>query len=114
MRISDWSSDVCSSDLPRRPRPDRGAGHSARGAAHNHDRRRELSGLRGRHPGPLADGADAEAGRARGRTDRSGEGRVGKECVRTCRSRWWLYSYNKNKIKKGARKVVIVKQTISI
>src|SRR3546814_12326461 len=27
--------------------------------------------------------------------DRSEERRVGKECVSTCRSRWWPYHYNK-------------------
>src|SRR3546814_4145917 len=27
--------------------------------------------------------------------DRSEESRVGKECVRPCRSRWWLYHYKK-------------------
>src|SRR3546814_9052886 len=61
MRISDWSSDVCSSDLsaePARyspapspsPSPPRPAGHG-----------------------------------------RSEERRVGKECVSTCRSRWSPY-----------------------
>src|SRR3546814_12407439 len=28
---------------------------------------------------------------------RSAERRVGKECVSTCRSRWWPYRYKKNK-----------------
>src|SRR3546814_18612568 len=28
---------------------------------------------------------------------RSEERRVGKECVSTCRSRWWTYHYKKNK-----------------
>ncbi len=40
-------------------------GHPARRPAHHHHRRRELPGLRRGHPGPVADGADAEAGRAR-------------------------------------------------
>ena len=40
------------------------AGHPARRPADDHDRRGELSGFRRRHPGSLADGADAEAGRA--------------------------------------------------
>src|ERR1700742_2634373 len=39
-------------------------GHPARRPAHHHDRGRELSRLRRRHPGPVADGADAGAGRA--------------------------------------------------
>src|SRR3546814_2163892 len=63
MRISDWSSDVCSSDLPA-----------------------ELVALfraasRGRPVAPAA----------RITTRRSEERRVGKECVSTCRSRWSPY-----------------------
>src|SRR3546814_1610630 len=69
MRISDWSSDVCSSDL-------------AGAADHLH-----------------GDGAFAGDGRAgepaRNPQDtariRSEERRVGKECVSTCRSRWSPY-----------------------
>src|SRR3546814_1788740 len=82
MRISDWSSDVCSSDLGVgqhqagfRPGAflsegwvdqyvDRGGGHFRLG---------------------LADGRDLRPGR------RSEERRVGKECVSTCRSRWSPY-----------------------
>src|SRR3546814_15287018 len=62
MRISDWSSDVCSSDLPARARwrGGRGAGWPDRANARQ-DRR------------------------AAGRSE---ERRVGKECVSTCRSRW--------------------------
>src|SRR3546814_7696520 len=63
MRISDWSSDVCSSDLLP------GAGERPR-------------------PGVAADGGAAAARR---RTPRSEERRVGKECVSTCRSRWSPY-----------------------
>src|SRR3546814_8191365 len=78
MRISDWSSDVCSSDL----RPFRG--HA--------DRREELIGghralvtdLRLRRPchAPVIREANEH---------RSEERRVGKECVSTCRSRWSPY-----------------------
>src|SRR3546814_2989578 len=67
MRISDWSSDVCSSDL--------------------RDRRHDA----GRGPYPHAP-AEGPAG---GGT-RSEERRVGKECVSTCRSRWSPYHYKKN------------------
>ncbi|MGJ3628089.1 NAD(P)/FAD-dependent oxidoreductase [Sphingomonas sp. MMS24-JH45] len=49
----------------RRDAADRRPGHPARRTADHYDRRRELSRLRGRHPGPVADGADAEAGGAR-------------------------------------------------
>src|SRR3546814_15525675 len=33
---------------------------------------------------------------------RSEERRVGKECVSTCRSRWWRYPYKKNRHKTGS------------
>src|SRR3546814_1159625 len=70
MRISDWSSDVCSSDLNLDP---------ARGARLGEDMPR-ISPLAllppGRLPAVLL---------------RSEERRVGKECVSTCRSRWSPY-----------------------
>src|SRR3546814_12908328 len=107
MRISDWSSDVCSSDLydphnrpgagptpSRWSRPDYAdmvdisliiaAAHAKRG-------RRTLA--RRPHFTRLADlgppGPPIFTGR------RSEERRVGKECVSTCRSRWSPYSYKK-------------------
>src|SRR3546814_7256166 len=73
MRISDWSSDVCSSDLI----------HC-----------QELLGSRGHDPGL------GQCLIERDRTQRidavqfqlrSEERRVGKECVSTCRSRWSPY-----------------------
>src|SRR3546814_8919137 len=68
MRISDWSSDVCSSDLGRYLES------YSRGACANADYR--AAGL------VTADIIQAA-------TDyRSEERRVGKECVSTCRSRW--------------------------
>src|SRR3546814_17992410 len=112
LRISDWSSDVCSSDLEpgrllfsdgrircrqdiapqaalSRPAPQPGA--------YPHVRRRcgdappkEVAGL------PSADwrgvpGFPAGAAPFRVRQYRSEERRVGKECVSTCRSRWSPY-----------------------
>src|SRR3546814_4510593 len=74
MRISDWSSDVCSSDLA----PERGELAIDVGAL--------VAVLRAAHP---VDGvgsvlfADFQK--------RSEERRVGKECVSTCRSRWSPY-----------------------
>src|SRR3546814_12741036 len=117
MRISDWSSDVCSSDLAAA-----GAKAIATGSF-------GVAGAQGRADGedfPIEDvfenlrrilsvtdlpvtidmesgyGADAaavgtsvgiarEAGAAGINMERSEERRVGKECVSTCRSRWSPY-----------------------
>src|SRR3546814_10441598 len=77
MRISDWSSDVCSSDLlawmPL-----------ARKFASRHRRAQCGLGVRRRR----VDTPRATTGTAR---ERSEERRVGKECVSTCRSRWSPY-----------------------
>src|SRR3546814_8740718 len=76
MRISDWSSDVCSSDLFRCRTEGAGRARKAAQAAQ----------------GPAIWGPCRSDGRrcARPRT-RSEERRVGKECVSTCRSRWSPY-----------------------
>src|SRR3546814_17527394 len=99
MRISDWSSDVCSSDLP--------ALEEQEGAALDAFARP----CRGRRAGVGEGGVDHEAGRpvARGIEGleedrlvglqprepvpavRSEERRVGKACVSTCRTRWSPY-----------------------
>src|SRR3546814_7183241 len=80
MRISDWSSDVCSSDLrdPAQDQPGRPAGHLV------------VPGL------PAVDDTDHvlavdRRGVQHPRDIRSEERRVGKECVSTCRSRWSPY-----------------------
>src|SRR3546814_12714002 len=108
MLISDWSSDVCSSDLTHR--------HDARG------REIPLSGVE-ILPGRPADIAQHNALLARYEAaflnlmppmtyvaapdlryadpahawglSRSEERRVGKECVSTCRYRWSPYHYKK-------------------
>src|SRR3546814_8983433 len=79
MRISDWSSDVCSSDLAR----DALMRHSWPGNV------RELENTMHRAV-LLAQGPDIGAD-AIFLTSRSEERRVGKECVSTCRSRWSPY-----------------------
>src|SRR3546814_18310827 len=96
MRISDWSSDVCSSDLPA-----------------DHDREIDVRGVctdanialirrlaEAADDGPVAvrlverpfssneDGSVAEPHRL---LIRSEERRVGQECLSTCRSRWSTY-----------------------
>src|SRR3546814_19605563 len=93
MRISDWSSDVCSSDL----------GEPADGRANETFARpvgcqqRQQQALAVPRPVPvLIEAADDhahrrlfDAGAEVGDHDiRSEERRVGKECVSTCRYRW--------------------------
>src|SRR3546814_10636219 len=83
MRIRDWSSDVCSSDL-----------QSALGEQRA-DRAAKLAG-RTRQPGfqsaePAAflfAACLSAACLAHAASSRSEERRVGKECVSTCRYRW--------------------------
>src|SRR3546814_20037668 len=117
MRISDWSSDVCSSDLG-------GVNHGPRLArvgpplhfVSRHGADRRTAAKRGNGPPlPLRPRSEFEAdldtvGRGlAGQTPhgivelrdvgpvigRSEERRVGKECVSTCRYRWWPYHKKK-------------------
>src|SRR3546814_16888130 len=99
MRISDWSSDVCSSDLGLAIMA---AETGARHAAHRLDVRAVIVAhfrvLRlAAHRPPLVailgiGGGDRLAPRQPGnRGGRSDERRVGKECVSTGRSRWCPY-----------------------
>src|SRR3546814_17265804 len=103
MRISDWSSDVCSSDLQAFTRgllsgfqlvvtriqivadyANHGANRPYRQCHKSPEHRHELQ---------ADNGLDLAALRIR-----SEESRVGKECVSTCRSRW-SPSHKKKKIK---------------
>src|SRR3546814_11063124 len=104
MRISDWSSDVCSSDLQQK---DSSFGRSCRPAGRGWLRPPDdvVSSSRGaghpwpalRHPQP-AGRQLRELGGSFLRVDFSSEElRVGKECVSTCRSRW-SRSHKKKKI----------------
>src|SRR3546814_14808728 len=103
MRISDWSSDVCSSDLPLRlgsaldhqqqplglerfldeigrAAPDRGDRSIKVAVARDHQHRdRRIA------PFDLVEPVEPVQQRA---LERSGERRVGKEWVSRCRSRW--------------------------
>src|SRR3546814_10576451 len=87
MRISDWSSDVCSSDLVCIGRPGRGS--IAIGFSCGKRRLRMLDwvvvAIVGRDGRLLCRSKGLLGGR------RSEERRVGKECVSTCRSRWSPY-----------------------
>src|SRR3546814_947151 len=95
-RISDWSSDVCSSDLGAHAQR-AGDGHALLLAAGQlagilvllfgyadpaQVVPRHLFGLGRCHAARLAQGQRAVRSEAR---------RVGKECVSTCRSRWSAY-----------------------
>src|SRR3546814_18093680 len=91
MRISDWSSDVCSSDLMRigiEPSTGIKIAPSA------------LTGVplgRDPPPSPPATGdvmCEDRRSPATRLSQRSEERRVGKECVSTCRSRWSPSHYN--------------------
>src|SRR3546814_14704858 len=120
MRISDWSSDVCSSylmELPSYPCRQWGGSHAERRAnarvdVHVPDDRADLWHIRdfrgrpdeGRGPGYRGARCPGlcELGNRppilaqvpanlRDMLGRSEERRVGKECVSTCRSRWAPY-----------------------
>src|SRR3546814_2036001 len=87
MRISDWSSDVCSSDLGQY------IGGCLIGADH-FEQTHDVGGTEkvhaqhvGRTPGELGEYVDVERRGVAGQNGRSEERRVGKECVSTCRSR---------------------------
>src|SRR3546814_10466292 len=93
MRISDWSSDVCSSDLEnhrqrggfeRYPGSGEHVGQGAQGRAPLEAVVKHESGS----PCGRWVAATPAAGRGSRRCRRSEERRVGQECGRTCRSRW--------------------------
>src|SRR3546814_18796979 len=123
MRISDWRSDVCSSDLWEHEHQYRTQGRERHillrvpdiallpviaigGFARRDDGEQPfedfIKARDGEHPAEhdYARAASPEAtpapcdfgdGDHRQRAERSEERRVGKECVSTCRSRWWQY-----------------------
>src|SRR3546814_12692943 len=108
MRISYWSSDVCSSDLTLLPRLGEVRGFDTgpanglmdawclrhRGEAFD---RNGVFAAQGRGDDTLLARLLAEPWfalpppKSTGRDQRSEERRVGKECVRTCSSRWSPY-----------------------
>src|SRR3546814_18459555 len=102
MRISDWSSDVCSSDLMvgELANVERCVGRISTGAAYEHVAfgiqldvdvanvaHQAVRANLGRRIIVVEDVASADAA-----VTRSEERRVGKECVSTCRSRWSPYN----------------------
>src|SRR3546814_4891682 len=87
MRISDWSSDVCSSDLYMQHTP-----RSRHPGIHQLPRQHAVVALR-QHQPHLVEFAALRLvhGHRERAVVRSEERRVGKECVSTCRSRWSPY-----------------------
>src|SRR3546814_3245749 len=71
LRISDWSSDVCSSDLPSSSAWPRKSARSC--------------------TSPMSPRSSWTRGSCPPAARRSEERRVGKECVSTCRYRWSPY-----------------------
>src|SRR3546814_16457129 len=107
MRISDWSSDVCSSDL---------ADPGARRAQAGTEARPCAARERDRQPDVASGTPGATAARGRGGPPfraRSEERRVGKECVSTCRSRW-SHNHSKKKNVSHLRKNKAESTTYSI
>src|SRR3546814_13495536 len=104
MRISDWSSDVCSSDLAAERRRGHAGDLMTRLRWRQDDRKHrcELVAHQGKSHGMnphitvrrVETAADRKAfvelafRLNAGDPNRSEERRVGKECVSTCRSRW--------------------------
>src|SRR3546814_13736374 len=99
MRISDRSSDVCSSDLLNQPPQKK---------RNDHRQKEDRVYQKGRGRACRSDDETADCGakaardivadavqRHRLAKVRSEERRVGKECVSTCRSRWSPYHYKK-------------------
>src|SRR3546814_11131130 len=115
MRISDWSSDVCSSDLDGvggaapgavdavDPRPDRARPvlHPAGAQHRDHVVDAEDHADVGHGPDAAEDDADHDADLRR----RTEERRVGHECVSTWRSRWSQYhlKHKKKQTKRHSR-----------
>src|SRR3546814_9130348 len=88
MRISDWSSDVCSSDLVDLDRRGQEADVDLLSDFRQFGKA-DQECQRG-----ILYGHDVSAGDPRNHVEkclRSEERRVGKECVSTCRSRWSTY-----------------------
>src|SRR3546814_17516032 len=127
MRISDWSSDVCSSDLndeqasARAQRAQRGGGELIEREGKSHERK-DLRQRTRLHPFRPEDGRDCQRRNhtepcQRGERDDGGLGnhpligtaqfglvmliseerRVGKECVSKCRTWWSPYHQKKQK-----------------
>src|SRR3546814_15842683 len=98
MRISDWSSDVCSSDLQL---AEIQQGQHALMEDQSGKESSDKCAKPDHRPTPRNLATDATVSELRAipaaAIARSEERRVGKECVSTCRTRWSPYLYKKNK-----------------
>src|SRR3546814_19685760 len=110
MRISDWSSDVCSSDLGNVPWLQLHGGHGQRClmpllrlSRLEHAPDEQASQHKGKGEDRCKDSANVWEARFRAldqaHVGSSEERRVGKECVSTCRSRGSPYHSTKKKQK---------------
>src|SRR3546814_2071406 len=90
MRISDWSSDVCSSDLARANRGE-DLGAAVEPVAEAALTEEAAAPVAEEAAAPVAEETPAVEAAPAVDTARSEERRVGKECVSTCRSRWSPY-----------------------
>src|SRR3546814_15637907 len=120
MRISDWSSDVCSSDLLG-VLPERGFSPGCRAPSTAQKLRQQRAGVRFKRFRDIDEFDDIQPaltalifsdeglrpaepfgnihlGEILGLPNRSEERRVGKECVSTCISGWSQYNYKKKNI----------------
>src|SRR3546814_11467876 len=104
MRISDWSSDVCSSDLRARRR----RYYALVDPRSLHDRAQVSASVSSRSRYSSWPRVTA------GSSSRSEERRVGKECVSTCRSRWSPYHLKKNKTSYKITLIIYIKSAITL
>src|SRR3546814_10974491 len=96
MRISDWSSDVCSSDLPS-PSAIYLSNRDTMSHIHNDYRLLTSSTIFGYRPAYNGEGRAARSTwRCRVSRMQIGRASLGKVCVSTCSSRWSQYHYKKN------------------
>src|SRR3546814_13841594 len=108
MRISDWSSDVCSSDLESQPPVESRLSHRRIQAQMTTHYRQLTQGQRYQIEAGLS-AAESQASIAKRvgvhpstissevRRNRSEGRRVGKECVSAWTSRWWRWQEKKKK-----------------
>src|SRR3546814_21167877 len=99
MRISDWSSDVCSSDLSGSHHP----GSEPPPIAAGPDPHHRFVAQTGANPPMCSQTEPQSLPPSQASTCRSEERRVGKECVSTCRSRW-SPDHSKKKINQTNKK----------